>query len=97
MDIDGSGYRSILTYYYVRSLDFDYRYDHNLPNSLTINLLHCRKEYIFWSDTSNDRIIRSYLNTTQRMVIVSGGMSCVSKWTKTNVHRIQCNKITDIF
>lgn len=85
MNLDGSNYRSLLTYYYIHSVDFDYRYYVQLVlhsvliTQLSFILILCRRKYAFWSDTSNDRIIRSYLNTTQRITLVSGRMSCVCK------------------
>ena len=82
MDLDGSNYRSLLTFYYIHSMDFDYRYVQLVFHSAlaaesSFNL--CRRQYAFWSNRNNDRIIRSYLNTTQRVTLVSGGMSCVCK------------------
>ena len=40
-------------------------------------LTHYRKDYIFWSDTVSDRIVRSRLNGTDRVILLTGGMSCV--------------------
>ena len=40
-----------------------------------------RRDFIFWSDPNHDRISRSYLNGTGQMVIVSGEMSCVRKYS----------------
>ena len=43
-------------------------------------VLKSRRGYAFWSDVNNDRIIRSHLNASERVVVVTGGMSCVCKF-----------------
>lgn len=45
------------------------------------NIFKPRRGYAFWSDFSSDTIIRSYLNASERVVFVTGGMSCVCKST----------------
>jgi len=56
---------------------------YNLVNSLNciiipfvdITFSSCRKSFMFWSDTSSDRIFRAYLNGTGVTTLISSGLS----------------------
>ena len=41
--------------------------------------LHFRNGYIFWTDTSSDRIYRAFINGSNPMIIVNTGLSCAGK------------------
>ena len=77
MNIDGSAYTRLLTYNYIHGLDFDYKLVVHFQTT-AIYLFKCfRRDFIFWSDQTNDRIIRSHLNGTGVVVLATGEMSCV--------------------
>ncbi len=66
-----------ISFSYCHGLDFDYRYSITIGYSCIMQHLctsFIRRNYIFWSDVVNNRILRARMNDTAATTLVSSGL-----------------------
>ena len=76
MNLDGSDTETLLSFSYCHALDFDYRwanYESYVCTLAIMQSLLCvyRRNYVFWTDDSNNRIMRAKLNDSQTVTVVN--------------------------